>query len=147
MAEKIQEYKKNKAEIPVTLEDTLSRFFCRNLESLESQGGIWKIKAEKQPGRYCLSHNERNECMIVRENSVITVIPYQELSSIPNMAVSALRKVMSDCNVTLSEYERVFETPLDKAKYLIDTFCESEYGSGADLSDLSKIPIAYTTLT
>lgn len=33
----------------------------------------------------------------------------------------------------------------NKAKVLIDDFCEREYGSGADFSNLSKIDIAYTT--
>ena len=33
----------------------------------------------------------------------------------------------------------------NKAKVLIDDFCEREYGRGADFSNLSKIDIAYTT--
>lgn len=33
----------------------------------------------------------------------------------------------------------------DKAKVLINDFCEREYGSGADFSNMSKIGVAYTT--
>ena len=40
-----------------------------------------------------------------------------------------------------------FETPLDRAKYLIDIFCEEEYEQGADFSDLHNVGLAYTTLT
>ena len=35
-------------------------------------------------------------------------------------------------------------TDLDKAKELIKTFCEEEYGSEADFSNLRKVDIAYT---
>lgn len=36
---------------------------------------------------------------------------------------------------------------MDRAKNLIDEFCLHEYGLCADFSDLTKIAIAYTTLT
>ncbi|MBP3760305.1 MAG: hypothetical protein J6I55_02330, partial [Ruminococcus sp.] len=36
---------------------------------------------------------------------------------------------------------------LDKAKALINDFCESEYGSPADFTDLHNISLAFTTLT
>ena len=36
---------------------------------------------------------------------------------------------------------------LEQAKALIDNFCQGEYGSCADFSDLTAIGIAYTTLT
>lgn len=45
------------------------------------------------------------------------------------------------------EFQRSFETPLDKAKFLINDFCEAEYRDGADFSDLHNIGLAYTTLT
>lgn len=38
-------------------------------------------------------------------------------------------------------------TGLDKAKRLINDFCESEYGSEANFDDMHNIGIAYTTLT
>ncbi|MFR4372352.1 MAG: hypothetical protein ACLT32_14805, partial [Ruminococcus bicirculans (ex Wegman et al. 2014)] len=40
-----------------------------------------------------------------------------------------------------------FETPLDKAKWLINDFCEAEYREEADFSDLHSVGLAFTTLT
>ncbi|MSC86271.1 DEAD/DEAH box helicase [Eubacterium sp. am_0171] len=39
------------------------------------------------------------------------------------------------------------EPALERAKSLINDFCQSEYGDDADFSDLTKIGIAYTTVT
>ncbi len=36
-------------------------------------------------------------------------------------------------------------SPLDRAKELIEEFCQSEYGTSADFSDLSHVDIAYST--
>ena len=41
--------------------------------------------------------------------------------------------------------EEGFETPLGKAKRLINDFCESEYDHGCEFKDLEHIGIAYTT--
>lgn len=35
-------------------------------------------------------------------------------------------------------------SPLDRAKELIDEFCQNEYGGNADFSDLSRVEIGYT---
>ena len=39
------------------------------------------------------------------------------------------------------------EQALERAKSLINDFCQSEYGDDADFSDLTKIGVAYTTVT
>lgn len=39
------------------------------------------------------------------------------------------------------------EPALEQAKSLINDFCQSEYGNDADFSDLTKIGVAYTTVT
>ena len=52
-------------------------------------------------------------------------------------------------NYKLSEYLRPngeTELPIDTAKRLINEFCEQEYGSKADFSDMSSINIAYTSI-
>ena len=46
-----------------------------------------------------------------------------------------------------SEVEKSIETPLDKAKQIINDFCEAEYREGADFSDLHNVSLAFTTLT
>ncbi len=43
--------------------------------------------------------------------------------------------------------QHTLETSLDKAKYLINSFCEEEYRDGADFSDLHNVSLAFTTLT
>ena len=52
-----------------------------------------------------------------------------------------------DKPVEIMDFQRAFENPLDKAKALINDFCESEYGSPADFSDLHNVHLAYTTYT
>ena len=37
------------------------------------------------------------------------------------------------------------KSKLDEAKQLINEFCENEYGSGADFTDLQNVDMAYTT--
>ena len=52
-------------------------------------------------------------------------------------------------NYKLSEYlhpNGEVELPIDTAKRLINEFCEQEYGSKADFSDISNINIAYTSI-
>lgn len=46
-----------------------------------------------------------------------------------------------------NDLEEITENLLDKAKALINDFCEEEYRDGADFSDLHNVSLAYTTLT
>ena len=52
-----------------------------------------------------------------------------------------------DKPVEIMKFQHTFETPLDKAKWLINDFCETEYHDEADFSDLHNVGIAYTTIT
>ena len=52
-----------------------------------------------------------------------------------------------DKPVEIMDFQRTFETPLDKAKWLINDFCEAEYREGADFDDLHNVGLAFTTLT
>lgn len=63
------------------------------------------------------------------------------------MLADAMLAHNPDKPVEIMEIERVYENPLDKAKALINDFCESEYGSPADFSDLHNVHLAYTTYT
>ena len=54
-------------------------------------------------------------------------------------------KLSSDAEKPKAEDENI--TPLEKAKQLINEFCEAEYLAQADFSDLHNIGLAYTTLT
>ena len=50
-------------------------------------------------------------------------------------------------SVELHETERNFDTPLDRAKYLINSYCESEFDEEANFDDMHNIGLAHTTLT
>ena len=49
-------------------------------------------------------------------------------------------------NVSFDDEEKP-NAALEKAKQLINDFCEEEYSNGADFSDLHNVGLAYTTLT
>ena len=52
-----------------------------------------------------------------------------------------------DKPVEIMDFQRTFETPLDKAKFLINDFCEAEYRESADFDDLHNVGLVFTTLT
>ena len=54
--------------------------------------------------------------------------------------------VLQQIGFTYNEiYDEGFETPLGKAKRLINDFCESEYEHGVIFNDLEHVSLAYTT--
>lgn len=55
-----------------------------------------------------------------------------------------IQQVMADAERIAQEEQ---EPALEQAKSLINDFCQSEYGNDADFSDLTKIGVAYTTVT
>ena len=55
-----------------------------------------------------------------------------------------IRQVMADVERIAAQEEQAL---MERAKGLISDFCQSEYGSEADFSDLTKIGVAYTTVT
>ena len=62
-----------------------------------------------------------------------------------NMCFYCEEKLSSDTEKPKAEDENI--TPLEKAKQLINEFCETEYQEQADFLDLHNIGLAYTTLT
>lgn len=64
------------------------------------------------------------------------------------LKLSSYKSIVPELEAAIKqENEHTFNGPLDKAKYIINNFCEREYESKADFSDLNNIGIAYTTLT
>lgn len=58
--------------------------------------------------------------------------------------------INDECNIFMERAINLLndennQSKLDEAKQLIDEFCENEYGSGADFTDLQNIDVAYTT--
>ncbi len=71
-------------------------------------------------------------------------IPNKELFSESDL--STLREIKAEHDRSNAE-EAEKERNLEKAKKLINDFCDREYGSTGDFSDLHNVSLAYTTLT
>lgn|GEM_PF-4720591 len=128
-----------------TLDDVVAEFYSGTDET-DVSNGIWTITPVA--GEAKLYHNGTYECTIQKSpEGDFTVVRHTQLSSIPAMAVRALCGMAPDKKVILLDVEKTFDSPLDEAKYYIDSFCEAEYGGKADYSDLKNVGIAYTTLT
>lgn len=130
-----------------TLQDVVDKYFGSDCEYAETDNGTWKITIADNEKAGEVFHNGEPVCGIYNRGDRMEVEPYDELSSIPKMVADAMLKHNPDKPVDIAEFNREFETSLDKAKYLINSFCEAEYDSEADFSDLHNVGIAYTTLT
>ncbi|MCX4257716.1 MAG: SNF2-related protein [Oscillospiraceae bacterium] len=71
-------------------------------------------------------------------------LPNKELFSESDL--STLREIKAEHDRSNAE-EAEKERNLEKAKKLINDFCDREYGSTGDFSDLHNVSLAYTTLT
>lgn len=132
---------------PVTLDEVIAKFYGSDSSEVKSADGTWSINYTDGNEFAEVYHNGNAACAVLLENDVFSVKPYEELSAVPAMVARAMKAVLPDTEVQLLQFERTFENDLEKAQYLINSFCESEYGSEADFSDMHNIGIAYTTLT
>ena len=71
-------------------------------------------------------------------------LPNKELFSESDL--STLREIKAEHDRSNAE-EAEKERTLEKAKKLINDFCDKEYGSTGDFNDLHNVSLAYTTLT
>ena len=130
-----------------TLQDVVDLYFGTDCESAETVNGTWKLAIAEGDKVGELFHNGTAVCGIYNNGDKMAVEPYQELTAFPKMLADAMLAHNPDKPVEITEKERVYENPLDKAKALINDFCESEYGSPADFSNLHNVHLAYTTYT
>ncbi|MCM1530411.1 MAG: toprim domain-containing protein, partial [Alistipes sp.] len=130
-----------------TLQDVVDRYFGTDCSVAETINGTWKLSVAEGDKVGELLYDGEPVCGIYNRGDKMEIESYQELTSFPKMLADAMLAHNPDKSVEIMDYQRTFETPLDKAKYLINSFCESEYDSQADFSDLREIHIAYTTLT
>ena len=130
-----------------TLQDVVNVYFGTDCESAETANGTWKLAIAEGDKVGELFHNGTAVCGIYNNGDKMAVEPYQELTAFPKMLADAMLAHNPAKPVEIVEKERVYENPLDKAKALINDFCESEYGSPADFSDLHNVHLAYTTYT
>lgn len=130
-----------------TLQQVVDKFFGTDCESAETENGTWKLDIADGDKAGELFYGGEPVCGIYNRGDKMEIEPYRELSTFPKLLQTAMLEHDPDKPVEIMDFQRIFETPLDKAKWLINDFCEAEYHNGADFSDLHNIGLAFTTLT
>ena len=138
---------KREAEKLQTLQQVVDKFFDTDCESAETEGGTWKLAITDGEKVGELFYGGEPVCGIYNRGDKMEIEPYRELSTFPKLLQTTMLEHNPDKPVEIMEFQRTFETPLDKAKWLINDFCEAEYRDGADFSDLHNVGLAFTTLT
>ena len=130
-----------------TLQQVVDKFFGTDCESAETEGGTWKLAVADGEKVGELFFDGDPVCGIYNRIDKMEIEPYRELTTFPALLRTAMLEHNPDKSVEIMDFQRTFETPLDKAKFLINNFCEAEYREGADFSDLHNVGLAFTTLT
>ncbi|MDB8750546.1 hypothetical protein PNW00_08820, partial [Ruminococcus bicirculans] len=125
----------------------VDKFFGTDCESAETEGGTWKLAITDGEKVGELFYGGEPVCGIYNRGDKMEIEPYRELTTFPALLRTAMLEHNTDKPVEIMDFQRTFETPLDKAKFLINDFCEAEYREGADFSDLHNVGLAFTTLT
>lgn len=130
-----------------TLQQIVDKFFGTDCESAETENGTWKLAIAEGDKVGELFYGGDPVCGIYNRGDKMEIEPYRELSTFPKLLQTAMLEHNPDKPVEIMDFQRTFETPLDKAKWLINDFCEAEYREGADFDDLHNVGLAFTTLT
>ena len=138
---------KREAEKLQTLQQVVDKFFGTDCESAETERGTWKLAIADGDKVGELFYGGEPVCGIYNRGDKMEIEPYRELTTFPALLRTAMLKHNPDKSVEIMDFQRTFETPLDKAKWLINDFCEAEYREGADFDDLHNVGLAFTTLT
>lgn len=138
---------KREAEKLQTLQQVVDKFFGTDCESAETEGGTWKLAIADGEKVGELFYGGDPVCGIYNRGDKMEIEPYRELTTFPALLRTAMLEHNPDKPVEIMDFQRTFKTPLDKAKFLINDFCEAEYREGADFSDLHNVGLAFTTLT
>ncbi len=138
---------KCEAEKLQTLQQVVDKFFGTDCESAETERGTWKLAVADGDKVGELFYDGDPVCGIYNRGDKMEIEPYRELTTFPALLRTAMLEHNPDKPVEIMDFQRTFETPLDKAKWLINDFCEAEYREGADFDDLHNVGLAFTTLT
>lgn len=130
-----------------TLQQVVDKFFGTDCESAETENGTWKLAIADGDKAGELFYGGEPVCGIYNRGDKMEIKPYRELSTFTKLLQTAMLEHDPDKPVEIMDFLRTFETPLDKAKWLINDFCEAEYREGADFDDLHNVGLAFTTLT
>ena len=130
-----------------TLQQVVDKFFGTDCESTETENGTWKLAIADGDKAGELFYGGDPVCGIYNRCDKMEIEPYRELTTFQALLRTAMLEHNPDKPVEIMDFQRTFETPLDKAKFLINDFCEAEYREGADFDDLHNVGLAFTTLT
>ena len=130
-----------------TLQQVVDKFFGTDCESAETERGTWKLAIADGDKVGELFYDGDPVCGIYNRGDKMEIEPYRELTTFPALLRTAMLEHNPDKPVEIMDFQRTFETSLDKAKFLINDFCEAEYREGADFDDLHNVGLAFTTLT
>lgn len=130
-----------------TLQQVVDKFFGTDCESAETERGTWKLAIADGDKVGELFNDGDPVCGIYNRGDKMEIEPYRELTTFPALLRTAMLEHNPDKPVEIMNFQCNFETPLDKAKWLINDFCEAEYREGADFDDLHNVGLAFTTLT
>lgn len=121
--------------------DKFKEFTVKNPDILTEFGAAYGNafgKPDSPSGNIILAQSKNGEITYSNENGIDT-----DKDEITFFAVDKLKKAFETAAV--KEQKQELSEPMKRAMQLINEFCEAEYGSEADFSDLSKVDIAYTT--
>ena len=138
---------KREAEKLQTLQQVVDKFFGTDCESAETERGTWKLAIADGDKVGELFYDGDPVCGIYNRGDKMEIETYREMTTFPALLRTAMLEHNPDKPVEIMDFQHTFETPLDKAKFLINDFCEAEYREGADFSDLHNVGLAFTTLT
>jgi mismatch repair ATPase (mutS family) len=130
-----------------TLQQVVDKFFGTDCESAETERGTWKLAIADGDKVGELFYDGDPVCGIYNRSDKMEIEPYRELTTFPALLRTAMLEHNPDKPVEIMDFQRTFETPLDKAKFLINDFCEAEYRESADFDDLHNVGLVFTTLT
>ncbi|MFQ7466725.1 MAG: YodL domain-containing protein, partial [[Clostridium] leptum] len=118
---------KREAEKLQTLQQVVDKFFGTDCESAETERGTWKLAIADGDKVGELFYDGDPVCGIYNRGDKMEIEPYRELTTFPALLRTAMLEHNPDKPVEIMDFQRTFETPLDKAKWLINDFCEAEY--------------------
>ena len=113
---------KREAEKLQTLQQVVDKFFGTDCESAETEGGTWKLAIADGDKVGELFYGGEPVCGIYNRGDKMEIEPYRELSTFLKLLQTAMLEHNPDKPVEIMDFQRTFETPLDKAKSLINRF-------------------------
>ena len=98
-----------------TLQDVVDKYFGSDCEYAETEKGTWKLAIADGDKVGELFYGGEPVCGIYNRGEKMEIEPYRELSTFPKLLQTAMLEHNPDKPVEIMDFQRTFETPLDKA--------------------------------